>query len=313
MATRAFALAALALLACACGAPPPPAPAAPATVDLARLLPAFGDLAGWQVDDGPREYLSDTLFEVLDGGAPVYFAHGFRRLLQVRYRLGDDPSACVTLGVFDMGSDLGAFGIYRSVLPAGASLRAWGAEGHRAGSLAAAWSGRVFVHALADDERPALVEMAERLVAGACARAGGATAMPTALAALPPVGRIERSERVVARDLFGHEFLPGGVTATYRLGEADIEAFYTDIGSERGAREALDELRAHEAAWGRVHEGPLPSGVEGFHFSDPGLGEGVAVRTGRWVAGVHGGSALTERERLLTELVGGLTRQPGLR
>ena len=67
--------------------------------------------------EGPRIYDSETLFEYLNGGAPLYLDFGFQSMVHARYQLGDDSLSSVTIDVYDMGSDLGAFGLYRSARP----------------------------------------------------------------------------------------------------------------------------------------------------------------------------------------------------
>ena len=275
----------------------------PADTDLAGLIPPPPSLAGWRVAEGPVPYISDTLYERLDGGAPRYLSYGFRRLLHVRYERDGDFLSSVTLDVFDMGGALGAFGIYRSGLPRGAALREWGAEGHRSGTVAAAWKGNVYVHAEADDDRPALIDMLERLVAQVCAAAPGDTLLPAILAPLPSEGRVPRSERYVAKDLRGHAFLPGGVVATYQIEGHEAELFFSDLGSRAGAGEAMAKLRAHEQSSGMIVRDLSSIGAGGFQFTDPTLGSESVVGAGRYVAGVYGDLPHRLQERLLARLV----------
>jgi len=108
---------------------------------LAELLPKASSMDGWRIADGPTDYDSETLYEYLNGGAPLYLEFGFKGMVHVRYQLGDDSLSSVTIDVYDMGSDLGAFGLYRSGRPPRAEVRDWGAEGYRSGTVAAAWKG----------------------------------------------------------------------------------------------------------------------------------------------------------------------------
>jgi hypothetical protein len=278
-----------------------------ADTDLARLLPAPSTLEGWTAAVGPVEYLPETLYEYLDGAAPRYLVYGFRRLIHVRYELGDDLLASVTLDAFDMGNELGAFGIYRSGVPPSAPAREWGVEGHRSGTVAAAWQGNVYVQAEADDDRPALIGMLERLVARVCAEVAGDTSLPAILEPLPSDGLIPRSERYVGADLLGHAFLPGGVLATYDIGSHEARAFFSDLESEVLATRALDQFRTHQTQWGAVVRDVASIGVGGFQFSDPGLGSGIVVRTRRFVAGVYGDLPNDAQDRLLDRLVVGLS------
>jgi hypothetical protein len=278
----------------------------PAGGDLLRLLPAASSFEGWQVAEGPTGYVPDDLYEYLDGGAERYITHGFRRLVHVRYQLGDDLLAGVTLDVFDMGGDLGAFGIYRSGLPPEPGLRAWGTEGHRTATVAAAWKGSIFVHGVADDDRAELIEMLERLVAGICNAVPGEASFPAILGALPPEGLVPRSERHVAADLLGHAFLPGGVLATYALEGGEGQLYFSDLGGEAAVAGALARLRAHHARWGAILGEVDSIGAGGFRYSEPGRGSGIVVGAGRFVAGVHGDLPPEAQDRLLGELAGNL-------
>jgi hypothetical protein len=285
----------------ACGQKDTGAPAG--AVDLHSLLPDPSTLAGWRVAAGPVEFTPATLFEYLDGGAERYLTHGFSRLVQVRYAAAADVPAAVTLDVYDMGSDLGAFGIYSSLRPAAADFREWGAEGYLFGLVAAAWKGRVLVHAEADDERPEQVALVERLAAHVCAALPGPAGRPAILDRLPPEGLVPRSERYVAEDLLGHEFLPGGVLAGYEIDGRRAEAFFSDLGSAGAVAAALAELQAHYSQWGEIHSGDPVVGAGGFRFAAPGLGPGSVTGAGRFIVGVIGDLPAETCEQLLARLV----------
>jgi len=283
----------IALVACAQEKPP-----GPAGVELEGLLPEASSLEGWRIAEGPTSYTPDTLWEYLDGGAPRYEAYGFERMIHSRYQLGDDPLSSVIADVYDMGSELGAFGIYSSIRPPDATFQSWGAEGYRSGTVAAAWRGQVFVHVVADDERPELIEMTQILVAHVCDEVTGSVSPPTILQPLPPDGLVPHSERYEATDLLGHAALRGGVLATYEVGGSRGELFFSELENEAEAEEALQAFRREEERWAEVADAP-----DGFRFQDPGAGSGTVLRAGRFVAGVHGDLSFEAQEGLLERLI----------
>jgi len=274
--------------------------------DPAALLSAAQEIPGWSLVEGPTGYAPETLYEHLDGGAERYLAYGFRELAHARYCLGADPPACVVLDVFDMGGELGAFGIYRAVRPPAAEPRPWGAEGYRSGTFAAAWKGAVYVHGEADDEFPELGAMLEHLLADVCARAPGPAALPALLDPLPRGGLVPQSERFVPGDLLGHSFLPGGVLADYEFDGLRSELFFSDLGVDGEAAAAFARLRAHLEAFGELEREPPPLGDEAFRFRAPGLGAGTVLRVGGRIAGIHGKLDADAREAVLADLVAGL-------
>jgi hypothetical protein len=286
-----------------CAGPPPPTGPPPG---IAPLLPPVTELDGWTVAEGPLHFTPETLYEYVNGGADRYLANGFRELVHVRYQRGEDPTACVTLDVYDMGSELGAFGIFSAARRPELEARAWGSGGYRTGTVAAAWKGAVFVHAEADDERTELVELMERLVAEICDRAPGEPTTPAVLDPLPVEGRVARSERYVPADLLGHAFLPGGVLAAYEVDGKRGELYLSDLGSDAAATAAFERLRAHLERWGSVDPGPPPLAVEAFSYRDPTIGDGTAARVGGVIAGIHGELARADRERILRELLDAL-------
>ncbi|MFC1530074.1 DUF6599 family protein [Gemmatimonadota bacterium] len=280
------------------------------SIDLSHLLPESSSLEGWNIGEGPVEYHPDNLYEYLNGAAPRYLGYGFRKLLHVRYELGGDILSSVTLDILDMGTVQGAFGLFRNGMPADVVLRDWGTEGYRSGTVAAAWKDRIFVQAEMDDDRAVLISMLDRLMTWAGSEVRGDAALPEILTRLPSEGRIPLSERYVAADLFGHTFLPEGVLAGYSIEESEAELFFSDLGSENAAGEAMARLRDYHSQWGTIiHEVPSP-GSDGYRFSDPGLDSGIVVRVDRYLAGVHGDLSYEAQLRLLTRLADRLVDVP---
>jgi len=276
--------------------------------DLEALLPDASRLAGWRVVEGPVSYGPDRLYDYLDGGAERYLGYGFRELVHLRIQLGEDPLACVTLDLFDMGGSSGAFGIFRSALPPDAAPRPWCTEGYRSGTVAAAWRASLYLHGEADDERPELVAALSGFMEHVCDRAPGEAALPAFLEPLPAEDLVPQSERWVAADLLGQAFLPGGVTASYRIDGSDARLYYSELGSEEAAAQALARLRDEWARRTPVDDLPSP-GRGGFRYSAGELGSGSAVAAGGVVAGVHCDApdfSPDAKQRLLAALADGL-------
>jgi hypothetical protein len=300
---RRLALAALSLaLGIGCAEPP--------ATDLARLIPDSGSVDGWMLVGEPATYGPDRLYDYLDGGAERYLSYGFRRLIHLRYQRGGDAGTGVTIDLFDMGSDLGAFGIYSMARRPESRLEQWGVEGWSERDVAHAWKGSVYLHGLTDDPESSSIDALHRLMARAASQIPGAASPPRVLDPLPVAGRVPRSEQYVAADLMGHSFLPGGVLASYRCDGHDARLAYSDLGSEASAQGAVDRLRDHWLARAAV-EGTSSPGGGGFRYADAKLGSGVVVAAGQFVASVHCGAPHLpedEAQALLTDLVAGLPR-----
>lgn len=273
---------------------------------LAGLVPDVSSMDGWRIADGPTEHDSESLYEYLNGGAPLYLKYGFRGMVHVRYQLRDDSLSSVTLDVYDMESEVGAFGLHRSGRPEDAEVRDWGAEGYRSGIVAAAWRGSFAIHAEADIDDPELIGAMEAMVADVAAGVAGTTSPPAIIDMLPRDGLVPWSERIVAEDMMSHAFLPGGVLASYQVDGLDGKLFFSELPTEAAAADAMVELRAHHQQWGEVVADIDSIGDGGFRFSDPGLGPGAVISSGSFVVGVHGDLPLEFQDDLLGHLVANL-------
>ena len=293
---KAKALCGVAALFCvfSCGQEVPPAHT---ELELERLLPT-APLGEWVIAEGPSSFTPDTLWEYLNGGAPRYEDFGFERLVHARYQLGNDPLASVTADLYDMGSELGAFGIYGSIRPPDAVFHSWGAEGYRSGTVAAAWKGPVFVHVVADDDRPELIEMALSLVSQACDGVSGTVSPPGILRFLPPQDLVPHSERYVASDLLGHAALGAGIVAIYEIDGRRGELFFSELEDAAAAEEALAAFRREKERWAEVVVAPA-----GFRFREGISTSGTALQSGRFVIGVFGDLPVEDQDDLLSRLV----------
>jgi hypothetical protein len=275
---------------------------------VGELLPVPAGRTEWMIVDGPVEHTSGTLYEYLDGGAERFLANGFRTMVHARYQLGPDRSACVTLDVYDMGTELGAFGIYSAGRGPEDEARPWGAESYRSGTVVAACSGPIFVHGEADADEPELMAFLEDGVAEVCGRAPGTRSRPRIVDLLPVDGLVVRSERYVPADLLGHSFLPGGLLATYEVDGRRSELYLSDLGSDATAAAALDRLQSHVASRGRVDDEVPELGDQGFRYEESAVGGGTVIRVGHVVVGIQGGVEAGPREDILRTMVGSLGR-----
>jgi len=67
---------------------------------------------GMEKLSGPDVYDSETLYEKINGKAPIYLESGFRRLTTQRFVNTKNPKLWGELYVYDMGSGLNAYSVY---------------------------------------------------------------------------------------------------------------------------------------------------------------------------------------------------------
>ena len=281
----------------------------PQGVDLGALLPEESALEDWTIAEGPVEYGPEDLYDYLNGAAERYLSYGFVRALHVRYEIEGDDRSGITLDLYDMGSNQGAFGIYSMGRRPDSPASGWGAEGFVGSNAAQAWQGRIFVHGVADYDEPKAVAAMHGMIRDVTGKIPGQGSWPAVLDPLPDHGLMARSEQYVAADLLGHSFLPGGVLATYRIDGHEARLFFSDLGSAAHAGDAVALLEDRRATRIDVHSTPSP-GAGGFTYSDPEAGSGTVIAAGRFVAGIHSDTPdlpIESQHRLLGDLVSRLT------
>jgi len=173
-------------------------------------LPADEAVPGWRRVEPARVYSGPELYELIDGGAEIFFEHGFERVTVQKYALGADE---IVVDLYAMRDAAAALGIYLGrcgeETPApGLDLR------HTAGRHELlAVQGRFYVVV---ENLSGRAERAVDLVAFARALAPRLPAPEPvgALDLLPMNGRLPGSERLIRGPLALEAFI--------QLGEGDI-------------------------------------------------------------------------------------------
>ncbi|MCP4604161.1 MAG: hypothetical protein GY847_27180 [Proteobacteria bacterium] len=116
---------------------------------LGKLLPDTTN--GWKAKQPDREYTSDTLFSLINGGAEVYRSLNVLRVLDRIYSKED--AADIIVDLFDMGSSRDAFGAFHHDIRENANTNI-GQESEHQGSSLFFWKHRYFVSIVALQETP---------------------------------------------------------------------------------------------------------------------------------------------------------------
>jgi hypothetical protein len=183
---------------------------APAPRGDCDLLPADGVVGGWRRTEPVRVYTGPELYELIDGGAEVFFEQGFERVTVQQYALGSDE---IGIELFAMRDAAAALAIY--LARCGEETPVEGLElRHSAGRHELlAVQGRFYA---VIENLSGRAERAADLLAFARALAPRLPAPEpvAALGLLPKEGRVSGSERLIRGPLALQAFI--------QLGEGDI-------------------------------------------------------------------------------------------
>ena len=78
--------------------------------DIIKLLPAQGELPGWKIQQGPEIYEGEKLFDLIDGGADIYFEYGFTQVVSADYY--DQAQNITQAEIYEMTDASAAYGIF---------------------------------------------------------------------------------------------------------------------------------------------------------------------------------------------------------
>jgi hypothetical protein len=274
---------------------PGAAPAAPS--DMSALFPG---LDGWQKQGGSETYLPDNLYEHIDGAAENFLAYGFARLAVQNY--ANEKKQSLSAEIYFHGTPENAFGIYGSEKPLAGNYIPVGAEGYVEEGVLNFISGAYYVKLNGFDLGAGGTETLKSLAARIAQAIGGDTALPGILAVLPPGGRIPHSERYIAGNFLGHEFLLPAFTADYERQGKKFQLFIMKAGDEEKARAMLQRYAAldKEGAAPEIRPGDLT-------IRDPYNGPVRLCWRGTYVWGVSG--QVAEAAAFIAEIARSLERR----
>ena len=134
--------------------------------DLRKILPVDSALGDVKLAGGPQEAEGKKLFELINGGAVIFFQHNFERALFQEYTMGGSKS--INLEIYEMGSPQDAKGIYAIKKEKdGATLR-FGQEGFLFDYYCMLYQGPYFISITGanstDGVRKALTLIAQQVV-----------------------------------------------------------------------------------------------------------------------------------------------------
>jgi hypothetical protein len=238
-------------------------------------LAAAADLScalvpGWTQQGGPRSYVSDNLFEYMDGNAEGYLLYGFQNMRGITC---EKSGATFVIDISDFGDADSAYGMFSNNRDPRQPMTKIGAGGQIVPRRAMFVKGKYYVEIAANPEGDYTVPL-KQWTAALDKIVEGTTEPPAALAWFP-ADKLQ-SLRLVPESVLGLGALQRGYAAQYDFGKA----FVAIEESPASAAEAMKKLR------GRFSEAkPVEIADEGFLATDRYLGRLSMVRKGRYIIG----------------------------
>lgn len=251
---------------------------------LQALLPAAGEIEGWQRDGEHLIYYADELWEYINGAAEGFLAYEVKAVIVQDYVDADGNG--LKFEIYDHQTPLMGFGIYAQHRDPSLEFLEIGSEAFGDEYSLHFWKGRYYgkinVFSADGEAKRAMSRFAES-VAGRIPDGGP----PAALAAFPAEGLMPRSIALLTEGVLGRSRFPSAFVGSYEAGGSKGRLYLFPAETEEAAAELL--------AWYAGEIGVEVSGkeAEGFSYTcgmgaDPYQGEVAIFKVGAWAGVVTG-------------------------
>jgi|GEM_PF-4079130 hypothetical protein len=181
-------------------------------VDKPALLPdTVGDAVATAA---PEQYASNHLYEYIDGGADVYMEAGLKTCTVREYRGLRNKGAEFEIAVFEMGSPLYSFGLFRQLHES--RSHAVGTESAAEPLRVSFWKSSLYAEVIDKSSKPVADSALASLAKAVAGRVPGDTHVPGEFRLLPKAGKISGSEQYRKSGFLSRSFLNNVISAEYK-------------------------------------------------------------------------------------------------
>jgi len=239
---------------------------------------------------GKREqYNSETLYEKINGKAPLYLGAGFSTLSTQRFMHREDPSLWFELYVYDMGTALNAFSVYSNQKRPGATvISSLGPRDHyKTENGLYLRHCNYYIECIGSSSSALLDEAMLATGQDLLSADPGSGATITELQLFPNENLVPGSFKLILNNAFGSEALHNTFIAKYRLNDQLVTAFISIQESPGKAIQAAESYYQFLID----NEGTPDNSVNSMQLVDLyGLVE-IVFAAGPYVAGIHEGES----------------------
>jgi hypothetical protein len=228
-------------------------------IDMAKVFPEISGMTKGK----PEMYNPDNLYEYINGAAEVFLSYDFRELAALTYE--DPQKHSLTIDIYRHSDDRNGFGIYSQEKPVKGDFLPIGAQGYYEKGVLNFVKGSYYVKMsgfdLGDRDKTVLSETAKKIAR----RLSGLSRLPLPAACFPGKGKIDNSEKFIAKNFLGHSFLHSAFTAEYEEKGDKFQIFIIQAADTAAAQKIRDDY--FKFAKGKGMEVSIHKTF--FRFSDP--------------------------------------------
>lgn len=246
---------------------------------LAIALAAFGQkpdcslVPGWTQQGPSRSFVSDNLFEYMDGNAEGYLIYRFVKMDGVNCQSGNDT---IVFDVSEFADAESAYGMFSATRDPREPMDKIGTAGQVVPRRAIFVKDKYYVEAGISKDG---AEVLRAFLTAVEKKIPGSTSIPEQIGWFPKEKLVPESTRLIPESVLGLRLLKRGYVAQYEYGKA----FLVTEASPQSATDVMAKLRAR---FGEVK--PAKVADDAFEVTDKYLGRLCFFRKGRYLGGYSG-------------------------
>ncbi|HVO77165.1 MAG TPA: DUF6599 family protein [Candidatus Bathyarchaeia archaeon] len=259
--------------------PGPETLAASETVELQKLLPSPGEIAGWKADGEPLTYTEENLWQYIDGSAENFIAFRFRQVLTQDYVSTDGKGLKVE--IYEHESPLMAYGIYAQMRSPGLALHKIGNEAFSDDYSLNFWKGRFYVRVAVFEKGAGLERVLEDFAGAIAAKIAKGGALPAEATVFPEEGLVPNDTKYLTQGILGREKFPAAFVGTYRVGDEEAKLYLSPLPDSAAAQDTFEWYVSQMKSYRAAAQGANNEYTMGL-ASDPFQGDELVLRSGRF-------------------------------
>ena len=195
------------------------------------------DLRGFKKTTGFPVYLTDNLWDYLNGAATTYLEYGFVNLHVAEFKKGKN---IIKLEIYRHSDNNMAFGIYSTERSPSFKYVNMGSQGYIDAGAINFFKGSFYVKIRTFSKNERILKSAELLAHEVDDLIQGSTKMPPALSLFPATGKKINQETYINESVLGHKFLTNAFKADYESGNETFSIFILES-TTRETQKSVDE------------------------------------------------------------------------
>ena len=280
--------------------------AAGTSFTLKDSLPQSFEGSAWK-PAGDHAYAPENLYNYINGAADLFISYGFIELVGREYSQGSEKKRNVTIDIYDMGTTLNAFGVFRSKRDPESTTLKIGAGAFGTSKYLFWYKDRYYVEiqAYPVENRDVLIGMAQHVEG----MLPGQNAPPSELNYLPAESRVPGTEMYITGGILGHGFLDRGLVCKYLVDGEEVMAFVVFFPSAGDAGKALESYKRYLEQSGETCQELHGVGEGGLVSREPYHKTVIVARQAAFIAGVADLSRPDRGKDLLKHLLENLPQR----